>query len=312
VGTGRKEGFIRSKLPVDTKNSQLRPAHLNQKPAFWSGHLWTWLFSIFVTFALLAGWSGRDNSYLSAADGIGYALGIIGGSLMLLLLLYPLRKQLKAMQGWGKIKYWFQLHMIFGVLGPVLIVFHSNFGLGSTNSNLALFSMLIVASSGLIGRFFYTKIHFGLYGHKASLKELRQDLQLTKGNLGAHISLSPRIVKLLKKYEAFLLKKRFFVSHLIFLPIITFRAYMTARHIRWSVTHDLKKQAYANNWGHEMLADFKQQAKEYLTDYFFCLRKTSQLGLFTRLFSWWHVLHLPLFIMLVVTGIVHVIAVHMY
>jgi len=297
---------------VDIKNSQLRPAQSEQKPSFWSAHLWTVTFSIFVTISLFAGWQSRDNSYLSAADGAGYALGIIGGSLMLLLMFYPLRKKLKFMQSWGKIKYWFQLHMIFGVLGPVLIVFHSNFGLGSTNSNLALFSMLIVASSGLIGRFFYTKIHFGLYGHKASLKELRQNLQLTKGNLGAHISLSPKIVRLLKNYEAFLLKKRFFLLHFIFLPVVTFRAYMTARRIRWLVCHDLKKQAYANNWGDEMLHEFKQQAKDYLSDYFYCLRKTSQLGLYSRLFSWWHVLHLPLFIMLVVTGIVHVIAVHMY
>lgn len=283
-----------------------------KKSSFVARHFWTWLFTFVVVTFLLVGWLGRDNSYLSAADGIGYALGIVGGSLMLLLLLYPLRKQLRSMQRWGKVQHWFRVHMIFGVLGPVLIVFHSNFSLGSTNSSLALITMLIVAGSGLIGRFFYTKIHFGLYGQQASLKELRQDLQLTKGNLGAHISLSPRIVKLLKKYEKFMLKNRFFLTHFIFLPLIAFRSQMATRRIRWAVAHDLKKQAQTNNWGPEMLADFRLQAREYLGDYFFCLRKTSQLSLYVRLFSWWHILHLPLFIMLVVTGIVHVIAVHMY
>ena len=31
-----------------------------------------------------------------------------------------------------------------------------------------------------------------------------------------------------------------------------------------------------------------------------------------RLFSYWHVLHIPLFFMLLIAGIVHVIAVNMY
>jgi hypothetical protein len=172
--------------------------------------------------------------------------------------------------------------------------------------------MLIVAGSGLIGRYIYAKIHFGLYGQKASLKELRQDLRLTKGNLGAHIVLSPKIVKQLKRYEKFMLKNRFFLFHLLFLPLISLRSILTTRKIKWSLLHDLKKQAHANHWGNEMLSDFKLQAKEYLRDYFYCLRKTSQLSLYVRLFSWWHILHLPLFIMLVITGIVHVIAVHMY
>ncbi|MGD8925238.1 MAG: hypothetical protein PVG20_00220 [Thioalkalispiraceae bacterium] len=301
---------------MDTKTSQIRDSQAKlhgQKLSFWaSGNIWTWLFSIFIVALLIAGWRNRDNSYLSATDGAGYALGIIGGSLMLLLLFYPLRKSLKAMQGWGKIKYWFQLHMIFGVLGPVLILFHSNFNMGSTNSNLALFSMLTVAGSGLIGRFIYSKIHFGLYGHKATLKDLRQALQLTKGNLGAHIALSPKIIKQLKKYEKFMLKNRFFLFHLVFLPLLSLRSMLTTRKIKWALLNDLKKQAKTNNWGHEMLSDFRHQAKDYLRDYFYCLRKTSQLSLYVRLFSWWHVLHLPLFILLVITGIVHVIAVHMY
>ena len=51
-------------------------------------------------YALLAvfiavGWFLRDRQYISPAEGIGYWLGIIGGSLMLTLLLYPLRKRIK-------------------------------------------------------------------------------------------------------------------------------------------------------------------------------------------------------------------------
>ena len=280
--------------------------------SFWASKLWTISFTIFITALLIGGYLGRDESYLSPADGTGYALGIIGGSMMLLLLFYPLRKSWRAMQGWGPIKYWFQIHMLFGVLGPVLILFHSNFSLGSTNSNLALFCMLIVAGSGLIGRYLYAKIHFGLYGQKATLKELREDIKITRGNLGSHISLSPRIIKRIKHHEKFMIKKRNLLVHFLELPLIYLSSKIARIIIKTSLVNDLRKQAKKSNWEKDMLRDFIHEAKTYLGDYFACLTKISHLTLYARLFSLWHILHLPLFIMLVVSGIIHVIAVHMY
>ena len=300
---------------MDAVNSDFdnsRALTLRARASMWAGKLWTISFTIFIIALLVGGYIGRDESYLSPTDGMGYALGIIGGSLMLLLLFYPLRKSWRVMQGWGPIKYWFQIHMLFGVLGPVLILFHSNFSLGSTNSNLALFSMLIVAGSGLIGRYLYAKIHFGLYGQKATLKDLRKDIKITRGNLGSHISLSPRIVKLIKHHEKFMIKKRNLLAHFLMLPYIYLSSKIARFHIKSSLIGDLKKQANKNNWEKDMLNDFVHEAKVYLGDYFVCLTKISHLTLYARLFSLWHILHLPLFIMLVITGIIHVLAVHMY
>jgi hypothetical protein len=44
-----------------------------------------WYFAIALL--LLAGWVSRDQRYLVAESGIGYWFGIIGGSMMLLLLI---------------------------------------------------------------------------------------------------------------------------------------------------------------------------------------------------------------------------------
>ncbi len=63
--------------------------------------------------------------------------------------------------------------MMMGIIGPVCILIHCGFSLGATNSNIALFSMLTVAGSGIFGRYFYSKIHHGLYGRKATLAELQ-------------------------------------------------------------------------------------------------------------------------------------------
>src|SRR5262249_23263690 len=55
-------------------------------------------FAAVVTAGLLYGWQNSDEGYLTPESGIGYALGIIGGSAMLLLLGYPLRKRLASLK----------------------------------------------------------------------------------------------------------------------------------------------------------------------------------------------------------------------
>jgi hypothetical protein len=42
------------------------------------------------------------------------------------------------------------------------------------------------------------------------------------------------------------------------------------------------------------------------------VRRVAELGSYERLFSIWHVFHLPFFYMLVVAALIHVLAVHMY
>ncbi len=131
------------------------------------------VFSAVCLILLIAGWSAQTERYISPKRGMGYALGIIGGSLMLLLLLYSLRKRWSWLRFLGPTPSWFRAHMVLGILGPLCILYHSNFSTGATNSNVALFCMLTVAGSGLVGRYIYAHIHHGLYGRKLQLDELR-------------------------------------------------------------------------------------------------------------------------------------------
>ena len=154
---------------------------INQAPALIERYLSAkpvaFLLFSFSTFAILAWfWAVRDYRYIQPESGMGYLLGIIGVSLMLILLLYPLRKRWRFMREWLDLKSWFRMHMLLGVLGPLCILLHSNFQLGSTNSSVALMAMLLVAGSGFIGRYFYGKFHYGLYGKQIALKQVKLDL----------------------------------------------------------------------------------------------------------------------------------------
>ena len=105
------------------------------------------LFFSGVSITLYRGWINRNDLSRTAESGIGYALGIIGGILMLLLLLYPLRKRARFMQRLGPVKWWFRSHMILGIVGPMCILFHCSFHLGALNSNVSLLCMTLVAST---------------------------------------------------------------------------------------------------------------------------------------------------------------------
>lgn len=56
--------------------------------------------------------SGNGWNYFS------YWIGIIGSVMMLLMLLYPIRKHAKFARNWGALRYWFMLHMMFGYRRP--------------------------------------------------------------------------------------------------------------------------------------------------------------------------------------------------
>ncbi len=278
-----------------------------------SGRLAGLLFFSIVGWFLYRGWQLRTEHYITAEKGLGYALGIVGGSLMLLLLLYPLRKNWRAIRNWGPIRYWFRTHMVFGVLGPTLILFHSNFGLGSLNSNVALFCMLLVAGSGIIGRFFYTRIHYGLYGRKASLQELGEVVGDSRGHLSWLGESSEEFTSHLQVIEKMALTHSAGLLHSMGRWVkYSTTAWWHHWVLRRRIKAALRKSAVSEQWDRKTTRMKRREAMHYLNNYFDATRKVLEFHFYERLFALWHVVHLPFFLMMVLSGIVHVIAVHMY
>ncbi len=263
----------------------------------------TWLFAIAVIAALIFGWQHRGEYYLTAEHGIGYALGIIGGSMMLLLLLYPLRKRLSFMGRWLPLRLWFRIHMLLGVIGPLCILYHCNFQLGAANSNIALFCMGLMVGSGLIGRFIYIKIHYGLYGQRATLQELQKQMQTSEQRLhdGRESGLNAEAIERLHQLQTFALQRRSFGGNLARLFTINSRIRAERKWLRTQLNTSAHLSAEAKR---EMLA----RAQTFLA----IVKRMAGIGFYERLFSLWHVLHMPIFFMLVITGLIHVYAVHLY
>ena len=246
------------------------------------------------------GWRHRIEQPLTAEDGLGYALGIVGGMLMLLLLLYPLRKHASFMRKMGPVRLWFRTHMLFGLIGPLCILFHSGFQFGSLNSNIALFCMLTVAGSGLIGRYFYARIHHGLYGRKATLEELTRHAELLGESLEGHLADYPVIHEQIRGFESLAHRKPVgILASLFTVGSLGFRT--------WLLYLSLWRQIPSTLPGEQ-----RKSLLRHIGAQLESVRKVAEFHFYERLFAIWHVLHFPLFLMLVLSGIVHVIAVHLY
>ena len=274
----------------------------------------TGLYGYVLLFATLCGGLLlRNEKLVNPQDGLGYWLGIVGGSLMLLLLLYPAGKRSALLQRMGLVKHWFRIHMIFGLLGPLLILYHCNFSVSAMNSKVALYSMLAVSFSGLIGRYFYTRIHRGLYGKRAGIEELRSEIDDAMSNSRGLAAILPEFINQLHAVSADLMGNEFTRAISIRRSLLWIVKYYVVRvRLYLTIRRELHNRAMGSDTVRTNTVNLGKTANAYATQQVRLMRQVAQLSLFERLFSLWHVFHMPLFILLVISALVHVLAVHMY
>jgi hypothetical protein len=262
---------------------------------------------------LCLGWSFPTERYITPTRGFGYALGIIGGSLMLVLLLYSARKHFSWLRFLGPTPAWFRFHMVLGILGPLCILFHSNFNTGAANSNVALFCMLTVAGSGFIGRYLYAHIHYGLYGRKLQLGELQASASGLR-ELSGSVSFLPDLVTRLEVAEQRLLacESRFFLLGFLTPVVVRFAAIKA----RWKLYRYIRRGLRSGAGTSAVTAAESKRlcrtADAYIDKRLAATQRVAEFEGYERLFSLWHALHIPLIFMLIVAAVVHVIAVNVY
>jgi len=269
-------------------------------------------YSLLVA-VLVAGWLLRGELLVNPEEGLGYWLGIIGGSLMLLLLLYPAGKKSSLMRRLGLVKHWFRIHMIFGLVGPGLILYHCNFSVGAMNSKVALYSMLGVAFSGIIGRYFYTRIHRGLYGKRANIEELRSEISDSLENSRGLAAILPGFIGELHSVSEELLGDQFTRSISLKRSLLwTVKYYVVRAKMYFLIRRELRARAIVSETLQANTKNLRKTANAYAAQQVKLMRQVAQISIFERLFSLWHIFHMPLFIVLVISALVHVLAVHMY
>jgi hypothetical protein len=248
------------------------------------------------------GWWMREDRWFVPDQGPGYIFGILGLSLMTLLLFYPLRKRLKFTRDWGRITVWYEVHMLFGLIGPLAILYHANFRMGSLNANIALICTLTVASSGIAGRVIYRHIFELLTGRRKTLGDMRQGLETTRSRLVGE-GPAAEVLDALKDFEIHILgdgsQGVSAAKNLLVVPWTSRAARRKALRLLRASRSDRSRDA-------------TRRAERAVRAYIVAVRSVADFSLYERLFGLWHVAHIPLAFLLYATAIVHVMAVHMY
>jgi len=302
-------------------NAQAQTAHFVERrkpgPRPGSPH-WKW-FLLAVTLALLGGYlifSGHllpDRKFYKPGDSVGYNLGLSGGLMMLIMLFYPVRKRFRFMKDRGLLPTWFRWHMVLGILGPALVMFHSTFVIHSVNAGVALVCMMLVSGSGIFGRFIYTKIHSGLYGRQVTLKDLQDEMARTGSYNRAFLVFAPEIERALEQFRARAEQSQGGLTDFV---STEWQARTLTQSLPQELHRVMRAQAHENHWDtgsmKQNLDELYEAYATHIRTYIVSIRNVAQYRTYARLLALWHIFHIPLVYMLVFSGIYHVIAVHMY
>jgi hypothetical protein len=236
----------------------------------------------------------RDELELSPREGAGYALGIVGLACMAALLLYSVRKRAHALRSAGALRHWFQAHMVLGIAGPVAILFHAGFSAESVNGGVALGAMLLVAGSGIVGRFLYTGVHAELFGRRESLREVSERADASGRALREALARAPGVLPRLQEIESCVLDgSGSGLGPLLVLAPRVRRAERAARSALSAARADARLEG---------------ALREHLA----LLRRAASFAFYERLLSLWHAIHLPLCVILFAAAALHVFAVHRF
>lgn len=226
----------------------------------------------------------------------GHGLGILGSSMLLLLFLYSARKRNRFGLRFGKIGQWLNVHIFFGIMGPVFVTLHTAFKFGGFVS-VSYFSMMTVMLSGFVGRYLYVQIPRTLSGDELSMKEMdARNKQLTKILVGKY-HVKPQLLYKIKTFSGVPQNG----NPKGFNALLTILKSDLARPFK---LRKLKKRISRQNQNipaeklHALISTINKKA--LLT------RKITLLSSIQPLFHYWHVAHKPFAYVMVIIMFLHI------
>ena len=272
--------------------------------------------TVFVVSSLILGliafgWVKWNSINFQSGGEFTYNSGLIGGISMALVLLYALRKRMKLMRRAGNMEGWYYFHLLGGVLGPLIIVFHTGFTIKSINSGVALFTMITIVLSGVFGRYIYTRIGYSLHRKLLAIKDSETQLMESLNSYE-----SPLAEKIERRLSNFSLSVLTGDRSILKLPmrVVAIRGAATACYVKVSgdLTSMVKTRAKREGWASADVKERIHREREQLREHIAAIANIANAHLFERILVRWRILHIPLLYILVITALIHVLYVHMY
>jgi hypothetical protein len=114
------------------------------------------------------------HGLLRPSGPLGIGLGIVAFAMFVFLWLYPLRKTVRWLAWTGSVGAWLRVHIAAGLAVPIFAAVHAGWRFDGL-IGLGYFAMLLVAMSGIVGRYLYTRIPRGRTGAELGREEVANE-----------------------------------------------------------------------------------------------------------------------------------------
>jgi hypothetical protein len=226
-----------------------------------------------------------DHSMLKPSGPFGHGYGIVGTLMMLIGVFgYQARKYMRSLARIGVLKHWLEFHIFLCTLGPILVLFHTSFKFGGLVS-ISFWSMVAVVASGVAGRFIYLQIPRTIQGRELGLHEIHE----MKAQISQQIQ---------REIGEDLLQQIIHTGE----ETGENRGYVAQVLADWKLKSRLRGQLKsAQIQGKKLRMIMKLVGQEMTMQ-----RRIIGLQYMQKLFKYWHVIHLPFAIIMLVIMLIHV------
>jgi len=116
------------------------------------------------------------HALLRPAGPVGLALGIVAVAAICANLLYLVRRAPRSRLRLGSLKHWMTAHVVSGVLALLFALVHGGMSPGDTVGGHALIGLVVLVSTGAIGRYLYAFVPRAANGRELELDEVQSRL----------------------------------------------------------------------------------------------------------------------------------------
>lgn len=264
------------------------------------------------------------------SKGIWHPIGWIGSGMMGVMMLYSLRKRVSALNSFGSMRHWLSAHMFLGIMGPLLVTLHTTFkfhGLIATS----FWCMTVTMVFGILGRYIYVQIPRSITGAELGVKEIEKSVEDLDGELGRYLSLANisnllgelgirdtgRIMASINKDAAYLNKSHItgFLKEIGSVEVRKANPLTALFSMMWTDVRNYFKTYRINRvlkTRYSLSRASREEIISLLKRKAALIRRRNLLSTSQRLLHHWHVLHVPLAIVMFLIMFVHIIVYYVF
>jgi|SRR5579871_5514212 len=245
----------------------------------------------------------------SGGERWSYLLGWAGLGSMVVMHVYSIRRRVKALRNWGRLRTWLHFHIFMGLQGALLVTYHSlHLRDAASVQGINIFCVGIVVASGLFGRYLYAFIPKSIAGERMTASEIEAELQSLRG--AGEAAPTPELLQAAAAYEK---EMKPLVGKLGFWQLVS-------EDLRARRALGRLERAFRERLAQLLLAKRTERDDRARIEAFVAAARrrtmlTRRLATFhaaDRLFRGWHLLHKPLTFLLAGATLLHVLGHYMF